>query len=513
MCRPYFSTVRMPMPGIASSSAAVAGRASAMARSAWSVKMRNAGTPSLPRLGQAPGAQRLFHTRYPLLPARASASASPPSSPRLSSCASALPAARRMSFMMNSIGVVSSAARPAGVSLTVRYGICLPSFSKTASDEPRQAGPRHRSEHVFEGIAADLTTRKQLGVQLPRRFPLARAQGRQHLEERRPLRLRGRAEALGHAIRRSAEIADPAGRLAVGKVAEVTHQSRHAALVGFGIPDHQVDLRPLVFAVGDVGFAPLALAGAYVLGVVHAPRRHGSTASPAPCRTGPDPSASASATRPSPPVRAASGRRSRPAQPRPGSRARRRSRACSGRRRSASGPRGWASHRARLARSPGNTPRGCPAGRCESPCGYRVCRSPSRTRSSPPSPRSFRPETPPARAGDARRRARRDTPPWGSAPRARPPRFRPAFGWAYTRCPAGAPRPTTVRSASAGLRDGAASTTSIAMLARRKPWMNRAARTSPNCSAMSSCTSGVAVAVSAITGAGRNIGRYWPSMR
>src|SRR5436189_2809017 len=28
-----------------------------------------------------------------------------------------------VSFMMNSIGVVSSAARPAGVSLTVRYGI------------------------------------------------------------------------------------------------------------------------------------------------------------------------------------------------------------------------------------------------------------------------------------------------------------------------------------------------------------------------------------------------------
>ena len=52
--------------------------------------------------------------------------------------------------------------------------------------------------------------------------------------------------------------------------------------------------------------------------------------------------------------------------------------------------------------------------------------------------------------------------------------------------------------------DGAASTTSIAMLARRKPWMNRAGRTSPNCSAMSSCTIGVAVAVSAMTGAGRS---------
>ena len=34
----------MPTPGIASNSAALAGRVSAMARRAWSVKMRNAGT-------------------------------------------------------------------------------------------------------------------------------------------------------------------------------------------------------------------------------------------------------------------------------------------------------------------------------------------------------------------------------------------------------------------------------------------------------------------------------------
>src|SRR5258706_4771159 len=39
-----------------------------------------------------------------------------------------------VSFMINSIGVFLSAVRPAGVSLNVRYGICLPSFSKTASD-------------------------------------------------------------------------------------------------------------------------------------------------------------------------------------------------------------------------------------------------------------------------------------------------------------------------------------------------------------------------------------------
>ena len=44
-----------------------------------------------------------------------------------------LVAGAEVSFMMNSMGVVLSATRPARVSLTVRYGICLPAFSKTAS--------------------------------------------------------------------------------------------------------------------------------------------------------------------------------------------------------------------------------------------------------------------------------------------------------------------------------------------------------------------------------------------
>ena len=56
-------------------------------------------------------------------------------------------------------------------------------------------------------------------------------------------------------------------------------------------------------------------------------------------------------------------------------------------------------------------------------------------------------------------------------------------------------------------------TTSMAMLSRRKPWMNCFGASRPSCCAMSSCTSGVAVAVSAMTGAGRSSGRRWPSMR
>jgi hypothetical protein len=60
---------------------------------------------------------------------------------------------------------------------------------------------------------------------------------------------------------------------------------------------------------------------------------------------------------------------------------------------------------------------------------------------------------------------------------------------------------------------GRISATSTAMLVRRKPWMKRAAAESPSCAAMSSCTSGVAVAVKPITGAGRSSGNRCPRSR
>ena len=105
-------------------------------------------------------------------------------------------------------------------------------------------------------------------MQLPRRFLLARIQGRQHPEKRRPLRLRSRPETLCRAAGRIAKVANPANRLTVGKITEVTHQRRHAALVGVGETDHLFNLRPLLLAVGDVQLAPLALADTYVLGVI-----------------------------------------------------------------------------------------------------------------------------------------------------------------------------------------------------------------------------------------------------
>ena len=107
------------------------------------------------------------------------------------------------------------------------------------------------------------------------------------------------------------------------------------------------------------------------------------------------------------------------------------------------GPRGSACHHARRARSPGSTLRCCPVRRCGSPCGCWACRSPCRTRWSPPSPRPCPQKISPVPAGAGRRRVRRDKPPWGNELRVLPPSFRPVSGWAYTRCPDGAPGPAT----------------------------------------------------------------------
>ena len=91
---------------------------------------------------------------------------------------------------------------------------------------------------------------------------------------------------------RRAKITDSASRLAVGEITEVAHQRRHPALVGAGETDHVFNLGPLLLAVGDVGFAPLPLAGADVLGVI----QHRAAVNPqllqGPCRKGRNPSAS-----------------------------------------------------------------------------------------------------------------------------------------------------------------------------------------------------------------------------
>ena len=54
--------------------------------------------------------------------------------------------------------------------------------------------------------------------------------------------------------------------LPVGKIAEVTNESRHTALIGVGETKHLLNLRPLLLPMSDIWFSPLALADCYVLG-------------------------------------------------------------------------------------------------------------------------------------------------------------------------------------------------------------------------------------------------------
>ena len=85
----------------------------------------------------------------------------------------------------------------------------------------------------------------------------------------------------------------------------------------------------------------------------------------------------------------------------------------------------------------------------------------------------------PARVGGARRRARRDRPRRGTRRRAVRPRLRPACGWACRRWPGGAPGRAAARGRGRGAATVPISTTSMAMLSRRKPWMKLARRFEP----------------------------------
>ena len=76
------------------------------------------------------------------------------------------------------------------------------------------------------------------------------------------------AEALSHAVIRCTEIANAAGFLAVRLVAKMAHEARHAALAALRIADHSFNLRLFLFALRDVGIAPVAVAAAQIVGCI-----------------------------------------------------------------------------------------------------------------------------------------------------------------------------------------------------------------------------------------------------
>ena len=118
--------------------------------------------------------------------------------------------------------------------------------------------------------------------------------------------------------------------------------------------------------------------------------------------------------------------------------------------------RGSACHRGPRARSPGNTLPGCPAAPCGSRCGRPACRSPCRTRSSPPLLRAC-----PARNSFLHPLAALRVEPGVIRPRresrrsALRPALRPACASACRRWPGAGRRSSSSSRASAARCDGA----------------------------------------------------------
>src|SRR5665213_3988914 len=78
----------------------------------------------------------------------------------------------------------------------------------------------------------------------------------QNVERQQPLRRRRLAIALPDAFGGSAEVADPAGPLAIRHIAKVPDQTGHAALIALRIANRLLDLRALLFSLSDIRIAP-----------------------------------------------------------------------------------------------------------------------------------------------------------------------------------------------------------------------------------------------------------------
>ena len=163
---------------------------------------------------------------------------------------------------------IKSASRPR---LALRNGICFPSFSNTASavsctSPARAIAPISSSKRI---AVHPVLRRAQLRVQFPKRparFPVAhppldRASVFFHLIRR--------TESLRHTLIRRAEIANPARLLAIRRIAKMPHQARHPALAALRVPDHRLNLRPLLLALRHIRIAPRRRATAQIVGRIH----------------------------------------------------------------------------------------------------------------------------------------------------------------------------------------------------------------------------------------------------
>src|SRR5207248_10501384 len=119
-----------------------------------------------------------------------------------------------------------------------------------------ESGACHGAQHFLKLVTSHVTVGTHFRVQFSRRFWPALAQGAQNAEQCGSLGGRRCAEALRHALRRRAKIADTARTPPTGEIAEVPNQRRHSALRVGCVPDHGLDLCRFLLRLRDSGWPP-----------------------------------------------------------------------------------------------------------------------------------------------------------------------------------------------------------------------------------------------------------------
>ncbi len=137
---------------------------------------------------------------------------------------------------------------------------------KNGLGQLHQSRPGQRAHHFFKRVARQLAARAKVGMHLPNRpAPRHPVERIQNLPRHCFFLIRGRAESLRDAAVRRAKIANPARFLPVSHIAKMPDQTRHAALAALRIPDHLLNLRPLLVALRDIRIAPVRAAEAHVV--------------------------------------------------------------------------------------------------------------------------------------------------------------------------------------------------------------------------------------------------------
>src|SRR4030095_8376565 len=123
--------------------------------------------------------------------------------------------------------------------------------------ETQEAGAGERTQNFFELAAGEFAVGEQFAIELASGPHTILTQGVEDAQGELALPGRGLAKALADAGRGRTEIASTAWLLIISQVAEVADKGGHAALVAFGVAQHEVELALFLIELGTVGIAPV----------------------------------------------------------------------------------------------------------------------------------------------------------------------------------------------------------------------------------------------------------------